>query len=126
MFEQDLKKAIALALQELYNIQATPDQVNISFTKKEHEGDFTLIVFPYLKASGKSPEKTAEEIGNAVKEKLPLISSYNVIKGFLNFNLTDEAWMQFISEALANTGEYIDVKKKATAAKYLMVEYSSP
>jgi len=125
MIEQALKQTIASALGELYNIPST-QEVNIALTKKEHEGDFTLVVFPYLKASGKPPEKTAEEIGTVVKRNLSIIYSYNVIKGFLNFNLTDEAWMTFVKDALANVGDYIDLKKKATTPKYLMVEYSSP
>jgi arginyl-tRNA synthetase len=125
MIEQTLKQAIASALGELYNISPVPE-VNIAFTKKEHVGDFTLVVFSYLKASGKPPEATAEEIGNVVKKNLSAIQSFNVVKGFLNFNLTDEAWNQFIDEALANVGDYVDIKNKATSSKYLMVEYSSP
>ena len=126
MIEQDLKSAVASSLQELYNIETTIEGVNIAFTKKEHEGDFTLVVFPYLKKSGKSPEKTGEDIGNHVKLKLSIVQSFNVVKGFLNFILSGEAWMQFIQETFKNKEGYVDLTQNTTASKYLMVEYSSP
>src|ERR1043166_1370811 len=99
--EQSLKQAIVNALQELYQIQNTPDDIVLSFTRKEHEGDFTLVVFPYIKVSGKSPQQTAEEIGNEVQKNLPdVVHSFNVVKGFLNFTIRDDIWLQFFKEAI--------------------------
>ena len=68
--------------------EVTPQQIQIQKTRKEFEGDYTLVCFPLLKLSRKSPEATATEIGEAVVAASEHISAYNVIKGFLNLSLS--------------------------------------
>ena len=85
MIEFKLQQAVAQALKNLYNLEVAPETVVLQTTKKEFEGDITLVVFPYVKAARKGPEQVANEIGAAVKDLVPEIASFNVIKGFLNF-----------------------------------------
>ena len=82
MIEQELHKVIELALQSLYQA----NKINLQFqkTRKEFEGDVTLVVFPLTRVSKKSPEQTAEDIGQYLKENEALVTDFNVVKGFLN------------------------------------------
>ena len=106
---------------ELYgNISAS--QIQIQKTRKEFEGDYTLVTFPLLKLSRKSPEATAEEIGKALVEKHPQIGGYNVIKGFLNISLTPSFWKSRFDEVMANE----NYGQAEPTGKTIMVEYSSP
>ena len=85
MIENKLQQAVATALKNLYNIEATPESVVLQTTKKEFTGDYTVVVFPYVKQARKSPEMVANELGAAIKELVSEVSDFNVIKGFLNF-----------------------------------------
>jgi arginyl-tRNA synthetase len=121
MIQDKLIQHIQSALQVCYQIQV--EQVLIEPTREGIAGDFTLVVFPYVKHSKKSPEQTAEEIGKAVADSMPEIASYNVIKGFLNFTLTHTYWSDFLKQANQQTafGYY----QGETRSK-IWVEYSSP
>ena len=119
--EQHFTEQIIPVLQSLYE-GIDPKQVQIAKTRKEFEGDWTLVVFPFLKASRKSPEATAEEIGAALVEKLPEVKAYNVIKGFLNLTIQESFWLERLNE-ITDTK---DPGKGASTSKTLMVEYSSP
>lgn len=120
--ESLLTDSIVNILQELYGEDLPAPQ--LSTTKKEFDGHFTLIVFPYLKFSKKSPEKTGEEIGNRLVESLSFIDKFNVVKGFLNLTLKDEA---FIKELLIiNDSKNYGRKEVTDDAPLIMVEYSSP
>jgi arginyl-tRNA synthetase len=80
-----------------------PDSsVTLNITKKEHEGDFTIVVFPLAKLAQKSPEQTAEILGSKLVEKLDFIGKYNVIKGFLNLSFTDEYWINNLAAIASN------------------------
>ena len=82
--ENQIAQAVTAALKALYGIEAAPETLGIQKTKKEFEGNLTLVVFPFLKASHKAPEATASEIGEYLKGHNPeLISAFNVVKGFL-------------------------------------------
>src|ERR1700741_2252877 len=98
--EQQLKQHIAKALTELYNIEQPA--VMLEPTKSDFEGDFTFVVFPYLKQSKKGPEQTADEIGNYLKERVGEVSSYNVIKGFLNLSISHSYWIDFLAQHYTN------------------------
>lgn len=121
MIQVKLIQHIQSSLQVCYQIQA--DHVLIEPTREGISGDFTLVVFPYVKHSKKSPEQTAEEIGKVVADSMPEIASYNVIKGFLNFTLTHTYWSDFLKQAnqQATFGYY----QGGTRSK-IWVEYSSP
>ena len=102
--------------------EVTPQQIQIQKTRKEFEGDYTLVCFPLLKLSRKSPEATATEIGEAVVAASEHISAYNVIKGFLNLSLSLSFWQARFAEIVA-TEEY---GRAESTGKTIMVEYSSP
>lgn len=115
---QKLSLASRKALERLYQLHV--DNVEIQPTRKEFEGDYTLVVFPYLKASRKAPEATAEEIGEYVVAEVDEISAFNVVKGFLNLSISDTFWIQ----ALDKTGAY--QPEPGADKPAILVEYSSP
>lgn len=124
MIEQNIQKAVSSALNKLYNIEVVPETVVLQTTKKEFAGDYTVVVFPYVKQARKSPEMVANELGAAVKEMVDEVSDFNVIKGFLNFSVADSYWAGFVNEC--NGNESYGLKKPAADAKPVVVEYSSP
>jgi len=122
MIEEILKPEIEKCLAELYS--ATDQSIQFQKTRKDFEGDVTLVVFPLLRASRKGPEPTAEEIGNYLKSKVDEVNGFNVVKGFLNLEISAEFWYnQFV--AAYNTADYGTIKADDNAPTYL-VEYSSP
>ncbi len=125
MIDITLQNNIAQALQNLYSIEATPESIVLQKTKKEFSGDYTLVVFPYVKQARKSPEMVANELGSAVKNALSdLISDFNVIKGFLNFSVCDSYWTSFAT-AIANNPHY-GLKTVDSNEAPVVIEYSSP
>lgn len=119
-----LTEAISLALKELYGIEQAPDSIVLQDTRREFRGDYTLVVFPYVKQARKSPEAVANEIGEAVKKNMPLVEGFNVIKGFLNFEIADNYWLHFLAEEACKEG--YGVKKVDGNDAPVVVEYSSP
>lgn len=124
MIEQKLQQAVSSALKDLYNIEVAPQTVVLQTTKKEFEGDYTVVVFPYVKQARKSPEQVANELGAAVKDAVAEISGFNVVKGFLNFSIADNYWCQFVSDKAGDT-QY-GLKQVDVNASPVVVEYSSP
>ena len=106
---------------ELYG-EVNPSQIQIQKTRKEFEGDYTLVTFPLLKLSHKSPEATATEIGEKLVSSSSQVSAFNVIKGFLNISLSVEFWQERFAE-IAATDNYGQAE---ATGKTIMVEYSSP
>jgi arginyl-tRNA synthetase len=119
-----LSQAVADALKNLYGIETDAKTIALQDTRKEFKGDYTLVVFPYVKQARKSPEAVAGEIGEAVKAALPLIEGYNVIKGFLNFEVADSYWISFVSEKV--TDATFGMAKADPNEAPVVVEYSSP
>ena len=124
MIEQNLQQAVSSALMNLYGIEAAPSTVVLQTTKKEFQGDYTIVVFPYVKQARRSPEQVANELGAAVKEAVAEVSDYNVVKGFLNLSVSDAYWLQFISQTVDQPT--FGLKAADPAAKPVVVEYSSP
>ncbi|MBQ0161132.1 MAG: arginine--tRNA ligase [Bacteroidales bacterium] len=124
MIENKLQEAVASALKSLYNIEAAPETVVLQTTKKEFAGDYTIVVFPYVKQARKSPEMVANELGAAVKESVAEVTDFNVIKGFLNFSIADSYWASFVGSLAGNT-QY-GFRPVNTADKPIVIEYSSP
>ncbi|WP_304287377.1 arginine--tRNA ligase [Porphyromonas uenonis] len=119
-----LSEAIASTLHTLYDLTTTADEITLTATRPEFEGHVTLVVFPYLKASRKSPQETAETIGAKLQEQTDLIASYGVVKGFLNLTLTDSAWLAALRE-IAETPHYGHITP-TEQSPLVMIEYSSP
>ncbi len=128
-FETKIQNLIAESLQSLYSITISADEILLQETKKEFDGDLTLVVFPFLKASGKSPELTARELGNSLIRDTEFISSFNVVKGFLNLKLNGNLWFRYLKLITENRDLLFDPSRaldKTISPHYLMVEYSSP
>ena len=110
------------AVAELYQAKIPEDQLSLQETRKEFEGQITLVVFPIVRFSKKSPEQTANELGVYLKDKIDYITDFNVIKGFLNISLTDAYWMGRFQSVISQPDYGIFPKN----GKKLMLEYSSP
>jgi len=123
MFEKRLLEAAGKAIRKLYGQEFDLSKLTLERTKKEIEGDFTLVVFPLLKLSRKGPEQTAGELGEALMKELPEISSCKVIKGFLNLILADDYWVNFLA-ANFDKAEF-GFSPEARDEK-VVLEYSSP
>ena len=119
---QNLKQATANAIQAIYQVQIKPEQVLVNETKPEIEGDFTIVLFAFVKQLGKSPEELGNALGEAVKNSMPgMITDFNIVKGFLNFTISDQFWLDFIQAA--DTNQLIT---PTADPRKIMVEYSSP
>ena len=122
MIEQVLNIHIKKCLSILYS--AENENIQFQKTRKEFEGDITLVVFPLIKSSRKDPETTGKEIGNYLKEKVVEVDNFNVVKGFLNLTISSKFWLnQFISAY--NTEDFGFVEVDENAPTYL-IEYCSP
>ncbi len=110
------------AVNALYGAEIPASQLALQETRKEFEGQITLVVFPVTRFSKKSPEVTGNEIGTYLKENIQEISDFNVIKGFLNLSFSDDYWISLLNTTILpdSFGKYPQNGKK------LMVEYSSP
>jgi arginyl-tRNA synthetase len=110
------------AIKQLYNTDISAADVNLQETRKEFEGQITIVTFPFTKFSKKSPEQTGSEIGAFLQNELNEVSSFNVIKGFLNISLSNEYWIdKLYTEILPDNFAVIEPN-----GKKVMVEYSSP
>ena len=118
--ENFLSDAAARSVEALYGPVGAPLQ--IQKTRREFEGDFTLVVFPLLRASRKSPEATAAEIGEYMTANIPEIASFNVVKGFLNLSLAASFWSARFAEIAADE----HYGEAAPTGRTVMIEYSSP
>ncbi len=119
--ESFLNGAVKQALTELYAIGAAP--IAFQKTRKEFEGDFTLVTFPYTKSTKKSPEQTGEELGQYLIGNFPEISAFNVVKGFLNLSLSDTFWLSWFNAVKDTT---IGIQPANSSGRTIMLEYSSP
>ena len=123
MIEQLLTNTIKEAVKSLYKVEANPSQIQLQNTRKEFEGDITLVVFPFTKVSRKSPEATAAEIGGYIRLNLLEVENYNVIKGFLNLSIRKEYWLNFLA---SNFGKENFGYGEKLNEKPVVVEFSSP
>ncbi len=117
--EEFISSVVRSHAEELYGVS---DNIQIQKTRKEFEGDYTVVVFPLLRASKKSPEATATELGEKIVAATPEIKSFNVIKGFLNLVVDASFWAARFSE-IAEAEEY---GMAAPSGRTIMIEYSSP
>ncbi len=122
--EQIIASATANAVKVLYGVDVEENSCMPQKTKKEFEGNLTVVVFPFLRASKKAPEVTAQEIGRYLIENEPAVSSFNVIKGFLNLVIAPNFWAELLHE-IDDNDKYGFVDATAESP-LVMIEYSSP
>ena len=122
--EHFLSTTISQVINELFELSSNPNDIILQKTKKEFEGDFTLVTFPYIKASKATPEKTGELIGEQLVKKNTSITKFNVVKGFLNFSLSNDFWLNEFKD-ISKTSNY-GIKPAKSSGKQMMLEYSSP
>ena len=120
--EEDIKLHIKNAFKSIFEIELDSAQLFLQPTRKEFEGTHTFVVFPFLKASKKSPEATAIAIGDYLKSRSGMIKDYNVVKGFLNLEIGTPVWISCLDDMLKN--QYWG--QLAANGKKVMVEFSSP
>jgi len=117
-----ITEAVVKAVKHLYQTDISADSINLQETRKEFEGQVTIVTFPFTKFSRKSPEQTGSEVGAYLQNELTEIAGFNVIKGFLNLSIADAYWLgQLYTQIL--TDEFAVFKPNG---KKVMVEYSSP
>src|SRR6185436_10960753 len=120
---EQIRKASKKTLQELYSLTIDEKDIQINETKPEFEGDYTLVLFSFVKQLKRSPEQLGKEIGELlVKNNPDLFSSFNVIKGFLNLVILDNYWTNFLQSNYSNKSIGI----RPSNNKTIIVEYSSP
>ncbi len=122
--EATLAKSTVEAIKSLYGAEFNEEKIQLQKTRKEFEGDFTLVVFPFLQLSKKRPEETAQEIGEYLKANQPVISSFNVVKGFLNIAISPSYWIELLKEI--DSTEKWGTTAVTEESPLVMVEYSSP
>ena len=122
--EQTITSAVITAVKTLYGQDIPEKMAQLQKTRSEFEGNLTLVVFPFLKMSKKKPEDTAAEIGEWLKANCPAIAGYNVVKGFLNLSIADNAWTDLLKTIDAD--EHYGEKQATEDSPLVMIEYSSP
>ncbi|UKK48110.1 arginine--tRNA ligase [Prevotella sp. E9-3] len=119
-----ISNAAKEAVKELYGMDATEKMLQLQKTRSEFEGNLTLVVFPFVKAARKSPEQTAQEIGEYLVAHCSAVDKFNVVKGFLNLSVGEGAWLQLL-EAIDKDDRF-GMKQATEESPLVMIEYSSP
>ena len=122
--ETIIADGVVKAVKELYGADVEAKMVNPSATKKEFEGDLTVVVFPFLKMSRKAPEATATEIGEWLVANVEAVEKFNVVKGFLNIKINPAFWLTLLHNVAADKD--FGIKSATDESELVMVEYSSP
>ena len=120
--QESILSGIQLAFQNIYNHDVALDQLSLAPTRKEFEGTYTFVVFPYLKVSQTTPENTANQIGEYLKSSVSVVKGFNVVKGFLNLELNELIWLDVFKQLYGNT----ELGQLQPNGQKVMVEYSSP
>ena len=122
--EQKIQQAAMAAVKALYGMDADEKMVQLQKTRSEFEGNLTLVVFPFVKTARKAPAVVAQEIGEYLVTESGVVSSYNVVNGFLNLCIADAAWTQLLSDI--EDDEHYGEKTAGEDSPLVMIEYSSP
>ena len=110
------------AVSALYGVETEASKLNIGLTRKEFEGDYTLVTFPFVKAARKGPEQVGQELGQYLVDNVEAITDFNVIKGFLNLSISDKLWLDYLYSNQSNE----QFGEAADNGKTVLVEFSSP
>lgn len=124
VIEQQIASTIVSGIKELYGTDIDGAQIQLGKTKKEFKGHLTLVVFPFLKISRKSPEQTAQDLGKYLLENEPAVADFNVIKGFLNLTISASCWIELLN-TIHSSPSFGTVEATETSP-LVMIEYSSP
>ena len=119
-----ISKAAGEAVKALYGMDAAEKMLQLQKTRSEFEGNLTLVVFPFVKAAKKSPEQTAQEIGEYLQANCAAVEKFNVVKGFLNLSVGDGAWLQLLETI--DKDDNFGMKQATEESPLVMIEYSSP
>lgn len=122
--ENLLGTLVEQAVKSLYGFETEANQIQLQKTKREFEGDITVVTFPFVKAARKSPEQTGQQIGEYLQQHSHVISAFNVIKGFLNLSISKSYWLETLTEIHENST--FGTKTVTEDAPLMMIEYSSP
>ena len=122
--EQQIITTAQQAVKTLYGQEVPEKMVQLQKTKREFEGNLTLVVFPFLKISRKKPEDTAQDLGEYIKQNCDAIAEFNVVKGFLNLVIDSKAWIGLLNEM--NSNPKFGEKPVTENSPLVMIEYSSP
>lgn len=119
-----LEEALSATLREVLNVEEVQPDVELQATHSEFAGDYTLVVFPWVKQARCKPEVLAEEIGQRIAKRTDLVGGYNVVKGFLNLSVADAAWREALMK-IPTDGSY-GRKASNSSGRTMVVEFSSP
>ena len=122
--EQQIMAAAQDAVKALYGQDVPEKMVQLQKTRSEFEGSLTLVVFPFVKMARKSPEQTGQELGEYLVANCDAISKFNVVKGFLNLSISDEAWLLLLADI--DKDDHYGEKLANESSPLVMIEYSSP
>ena len=122
--ENQICSSVIAAVKELYGQDVPEKMVQLQKTKETFEGNFTVVVFPFLKISHKKPEDTAQEIGEYLEKNCKAVARFNVVKGFLNLVIAPAAWIGLLDDI--NADEKFGEKQVTDDSPLVMIEYSSP
>ncbi len=122
--ESILSQATAQAVNDLYGTVVDPQSIVPQATRKEFEGNLTIVVFPFLRASHKAPDATAQEIGDYLAAHCDAVEKFNVIKGFINITVKPSFWAQLLDGICRD--ENYGFKQVTSESQLVMIEYSSP
>ena len=117
-----MAQAAANAIHKLWETEVDPSAVQVQITRKEFEGDYTVVVFPFVKTSRQAPEATGAAMGEWIVANVPEISAFNCVKGFLNLSLSNEYWNSVLAEMVQTP----DFGQLPDTGRTVMVEFSSP
>jgi arginyl-tRNA synthetase len=118
--QQQLQAQLAKGLHELFSIEVT--EIVLQETKKEFEGAYTLVVFPYTKQAGKAPAAIATDLGNYLLANCSIVKAFQVVQGFLNISIQDSAWLSVLAEVASDKNPF----QLASKGEKVLIEYSSP
>ena len=122
--ETTIAQSVMAGVKALYGEEVPEKMVQLQKTKREFEGNLTLVVFPLLKMSRKKPEDTAKDLGDYLVANCGAVASYNVVKGFLNLTVAQKAWAELLADIDADPT--FGLKKATPQSPLVMIEYSSP
>lgn len=117
-----LQQGVIEAVKALYNENISGEQITMNVTRKEFEGDYTVVVFPFTKIVKKAPPVIAQEIGEYLVKNVPVVDRFNVVQGFLNLVISDRFWLDFLLKTAVNQ----DFGKQTANGRKVMIEYCSP
>ena len=122
--EEKIQVAVQEALKSLYGADIDEKQIQVQQTRSEFEGQLTVVVFPFLRASKKGPEQTGQELGEYLAANCDAVSKFNVVKGFLNLVISSQSWLERLQDIDAD--DQFGFVAATEDSPLVMIEYSSP